>query len=259
MKNKKFPSSTSWSHVSKWYSETVGQKGHYFHEKLIIPSVLRIANLKNGDSILDLGCGEGVLARHLPKDISYFGVDIAKSLISEAKRKDHNRNHQYKVLDITKPLTLPKKNFTHAVFILSLQNMNNIKQALNNVFNHLAPNGLLIIVLNHPCFRIPRQSGWGIFEKNKIQYRWVNRYLSPLKIPISTHPGRNNSAVTWTFHQPLSSYFSMLSQTGFLVENLEEWSSEKTSVGSAAKMENRARVEIPLFLTIAAKKLITRS
>jgi len=43
---------------------------------------------------------------------------------------------------------------------------------------------VLVIVLNHPCFRIPRQSGWGIDEKNKLQFRKVIKYMSPMEIPL---------------------------------------------------------------------------
>jgi len=38
-----------------------------------------------------------------------------------------------------------------------------------------------------------------------------------------------------------------------VIEKIEEWASDKDSVGKAAKMENRARAEIPLFMAIQAK------
>jgi hypothetical protein len=39
------------------------------------------------------------------------------------------------------------------------------------------------------------------------------------------------------------------------VELIEEWYSDKTSEGSQAKRENRARTEFPLFLAISSFKL----
>jgi len=114
-------------------------------------------------------------------------------------------------------------------------------------------------VLNHPAFRIPRQSGWGINEKTKQQYRWVNRYSTPLKIPIDMNPGQKNQKssgqTTWSFHRSLQDYVSMLVKAGFVITGLEEWSSDKESEGKAARMENRARQEFPLFLTLIASKI----
>ena len=121
---------------------------------------------------------------------------------------------------------------------------------------HLQLNGTFVIVLNHPAFRIPRQSSWGIDEQNKLQYRKINRYLSPLKIPITAHPGQKQSALTWSFHNPISYYISLLTHHGFVVDAFEEWASDKESQkGKTGKMENRSRAEIPLFLAIRARKL----
>jgi hypothetical protein len=107
--------------------------------------------------------------------------------------------------------------------------------------------------MNHPCFRVPRQSSWGVDEQKKLQYRRIDRYMEPLKIPIQTHPGQGDkSPQTWSFHHPLSTYVEGLSKSGFVIEKIEEWLSDKLSTGGKAKMENRSRLEFPLFLTIYA-------
>ena len=46
----------------------------------------------------------------------------------------------------------------------------------------------------------------------------------------------------------------MLQQAGFVIQLIEEWGSDKSSVGSAARMENRSRQEFPLFLALKAIK-----
>lgn len=245
---------TSWQKVSGWYKNLVKEKGHYFHEHLVIPKSLSLLSLDSASSILDLGCGEGVLARNIPKNIYYQGVDIAASLIAYAKKNDHNPLHKYAVGNVTRPLPIAKKDFTHAVFILALQNISEPFLALKNAASYLKKGGKLLIVLNHPYFRIPRQTSWGIDEKNKTQYRRIDRYLTPLKIPINMHPGEKESPVTWSFHFPLSDYSKFLYDSGLVIEKIEEWTSDKISVGKAAKMENRSREEFPLFLAILAEK-----
>jgi hypothetical protein len=115
--------------------------------------------------------------------------------------------------------------------------------------------GDMVIVLNHPSFRIPRQSSWGVDEANKLEYRRVNRYLSNLEIPINMRPGDKNSPVTWSYHHPLEYYVRAINNAGMVITDLEEWTSDKVSVGKAARAENRARKEFPLFLAIKAVKI----
>jgi SAM-dependent methyltransferase len=244
---------TSWEKDSSWYKEKTTGSGLYFHEHVVIPGAKKLLALPKDANVLDLGCGTGVLGRSIPKDISYLGIDVAPSLVEQAQREDRSPKHTHMTADVTRPLSI-ESNFTHATLILSLQNMKDPFSVLKNAAAHLSPNGILVIILNHPCFRIPRQSSWGIDETNKVQYRRINRYLSPLEIPITMHPGKQNSTVTWSYHHPLGDYTAMLKTNGFVIDTLEEWSSDKRSTGSAAKMENRTRKEIPLFLALRAFK-----
>jgi hypothetical protein len=46
----------------------------------------------------------------------------------------------------------------------------------------------------------------------------------------------------------------MLRNAGFVITRIEEWTSDKESEGKAAKQENRARAEFPLFMAIQALK-----
>lgn len=248
--------SSSWQRVSPWYSKVTNRgQGHYYHEHVVIPGTLKLLGLKPVPTpkLLDLACGNGVLAKSLPRETEYTGVDLAPGLINEAKRTDRNRDHKYFISDITKPLILPT-DFTHAAIILALQNVENPGGAIKNAAKHLVKNGTLVMVINHPTFRIPRQSSWGIDEGRKIQYRRVDKYLSPMTIPINMNPSDRNSETTLSYHLPLSDYSKMLMDAGFAIELIEEWASDKESVGSVGRMENRSRQEIPLFMAIVATK-----
>jgi SAM-dependent methyltransferase len=242
---------TSWDSSEEWYRGCVGEKGHYYHESVILSGSIRLLDLKPNHSLLDLGCGQGVLERALPKTIQYTGIDNSKFLIAEAKKM--SVKGQFFVADACKKLPLDQ-TFDAASFILSLQNMESPDLAIATAASHLKENGKLLIVLNHPCFRIPRQSHWGIDEQMKLQYRRMNVYMTPQKIPIQTNPSlKNKSSTTYTFHHPLSSYISWLSQNGLVVTQVEEWCSDKKSEGGRARMEDRARKEFPLFLTLLTK------
>lgn len=244
-------SPTSWESSHKWYDCLVGEKGHYYHEHIVLPRSFELLNLKQGDSLLDLGCGQGILSREIPSHVDYLGIDASPSLIKEAKKRSQK---EFQVGDITKPLSL-KRSFSHTALILVLQNVEDHEKALQNAARALKPGGKLLIVLNHPCFRIPRQSNWGVDEAKKLQYRRLDLYMSSLKIPIQTHPGSGEkSPTTWSFHHPLSVYTEALAKAGFSIEKMQEWISDKKSTGAKARMENRSREEFPLFLAILAQK-----
>ncbi|MCB1068260.1 MAG: methyltransferase domain-containing protein [Simkania sp.] len=244
---------TSWKQVGKWYDQIVSDEGHYYHQEVIFPKLQTWLKLHKDDAILDMGCGQGVLARQLKKGIVYYGLDLAPSLIEQAQKR--SKEHQFFVRDVTKPLDLDRTNFSYALFILSLQNMKDPGQAITQATAHLKKGGKLILVLNHPCFRIPRQSHWEIDPEKKLQSRKVDRYMSPMEIPITMHPGEKKEEVrTYSYHFPLSDLCHFLTEAGLAITRLDEWCSNKESTGKWAKMENRARKEFPLFLALEATK-----
>ena len=246
---------TSWEKSSNWYKKIVGDDGHYFHQTIIFPKIKQLIDFSKINSVLDLACGQGIFERQLDQNKEYVGIDISRSLINEASNKSINKRHQFLVSDVSKDLPLKKDDFDLVTIILALQNIKNINGVIKNASKHLKKGGKFLIILNHPIFRIPRQSAWGIDSQNKIQYRRIERYMSNLEIPISTNPGKfQKSEITWSFHNPLSKYSQLLFENGFLIEKIEEWVSEKKSTGPMAKMEDRARNEIPMFMAIVASQ-----
>jgi len=252
MKERHPTTSTSWQSSARWYDELVGEKGHYYHEHVILPRLFPLLDLTPQSSLLDLACGQGIVARKLPAGVSYTGLDAAKELIHAAKKYSP---HTFLAADVTKSLPI-KETFTHATCILALQNIEQPDKVFQNVKKHLVKGGRFVMVLNHPAFRIPRQSSWGFDDATKIQYRKINGYMKAQKVPISMHPGKakmGEVSNTWSFHHPLSQYSAWLFQAGFVIEKIEEWCSDQVSVGGASRWENRAREEFPLFMTIVAK------
>lgn len=251
-------SSDSWESSNSWYDKIVGPKGHYYHQHVVLPGVLKLLDLGNSSEtkLVDLACGQGVLSRHLPRGTEYLGIDASPSLIQAAQRLRQEPSHRFMTADLGRALTLKENNFSHATIILALQNIAAPEEVLKNAARLLKKGGRLVLVLSHPCFRIPRQSSWQIDEAKKMQYRRLDRYFSPMKIPIQTNPSQGGeSASTWTYHSPLSSYSLWLKQAGFAIEVMEEWLSDKKSIGRTATMENRSREEFPLFLAFSAVKI----
>ena len=151
----KKPKDTSWKKAHKWYDSLVDKEGHFFHKELIFPKIFESIKLKENDSFLDIGCGQGVLARRLPEKNLYYGVDLAGPLLEKARSYGELKSRHFIKKDACAPFNLDKTDFTYATMILSLQNMAKPEVALQNARAHLGETGTLILVLNHPCFRIP--------------------------------------------------------------------------------------------------------
>ena len=248
---------TSWEKVHKWYDRHVSE-GSDHQREIIIPGALKLLDPQKSEKIIDIGCGQGEFCRELAnRGAQVVGVDASKSLIATAKKKTGEKyNIHYLVSDAAKIEGISDKTFDAACSILAVQNMEDLAAVAKETTRVLKDNGRLVWVLNHPCFRIPRQSGWGFDEGRKLQYRRIDRYMSELKIPIQMHPGANPGVHTWTFHRPLSVYFDQLNLNGFAVRKLEEWvSKRKSNPGAKARAENMSREEIPLFLAISAVKV----
>lgn len=249
---------TDWNQVAKWYDALVGEKGSEYQQEVIFPNALKLMQLKPQETVLDLACGQGAFCRELlSQQCRILGVDASPELIRMARTRSSSEISFFiqNVLHVSQ-LSLPPIDVI--VCLLAIQNMNPLEKVFAECAKILKPQGRLVFVMTHPCFRVPRQTHWGFLETQSIQYRRVDMYLSELKIPIIAHPGKDPDLYTWSFHRPLQSYIQALAQAGFWVDGMEELISHKTSLpGPKARAENRARQEIPLFLALRARKINT--
>mgnify|MGYP000322991800 CR=1 FL=1 len=246
-KSPKNRENSSFEDSAKWYDSIVGSTGHLYHRSVIFPKLKSYIEEKKYSSILDLACGQGAFCQTLPRTLSYTGIDLSPSLIKSASQR--HPYHQWHIADVTKSLPI-QGTFDCVLCILALQNIADPAAVFVQAKKYLSPQGSFIIVLNHPCFRIPRQSSWAIAE-NGLQYRRIDRYATPMEIPIFTHPSKKEeSTQTVSFHHPLSSFSQFAYKAGLSIHLLEEWHSPLKSEGKFRKRENRAREEFPLFCTL---------
>ena len=231
---------TSWQGVAKWYNQKLSASGSYYHEHTVIPGVLDMLELDKSSTLLDLACGQGILPQRIKQLDRYVGIDLASDLITSAKKAKYPFDATFQVGDVSQSLNLGSQKFSHITMILALQNIEHPAMVIRNIAEHLQKNGAVVIVMNHPMFRIPRQSSWEIDQQSKMQYRRINRYYSELKIPIDMHPGERQKKLTWSFHHPLSFYFDLFKKNNLVVTDLQEWVSDKESEGKAAKGEEGA-------------------
>ena len=251
------PPKTSWDAVSDWYADYVSKPGT-FQKTVIFPGVIRLLKPEADKIYLDIACGEGAFSRDLAKAAknTVIGFDASPSLVARAT-KIAPKSIRYFVSDAAKfAHRLEPDSIDGASCILAIQNINPCAPVFLQTARVLKSGAPFVIVLNHPCFRMPRQSGWGWDDQRKLQYRRVDRYLSSYEMPILMHPGISAKTKTYSYHRSLQEYMNELSHAGFAIDAIEEWVSPKNSdSGPRAKAENTARAEIPLFMAIRAIKI----
>jgi len=245
---------TSWDQVATWYDGWVGDRGSDYHRALAIPAVMDLLEPRRGEQILDVGGGQGVLAPYLAEaGAEATVVDASARLIATARRR-HGRDGRFLVGDArTLPAVagLDPASFDAAVFMLSIQDMDPLDSVLRGVAWALRPNGRVVILMTHPAFRQPRHSGWGFDEGRKLQYRRVDSYLTPMAVPMKSLGG---GRPTRSFHRPIGDYVNALADAGFVVDAMRELPDlpPHRRPGKAARADERAQAEIPIFLALRA-------
>jgi len=249
---------TSWGGVADWYDDLLTKTEGTYQKEVILPNLLRAMEIKKGEKVLDLACGQGFFSREFAKaGAEVLGLDISPELIKIASLQTTNYKLPavFKVAPADNLKSVPDSSMDKAAIVLAIQNIENLMGTMAECARVLKKGGKLFIVMNHPVFRIPKASSWGWDEEKKMQYRQLDAYMSESREKIDMHPGEKSRDYTISFHRPLQVYFKAMRKAGFAVRSLEEWISGRVSQpGPRAKAENAARAEFPLFLFWEAVK-----
>ncbi len=278
---------SSWDHVASWYDQLLEDRGSDHYEQVIIPGALRLLDVRPGERVLDVACGQGMFSRRLAAlGADVTGVDAAPRLIAAARAADPQGRYAAGDVRALGALRL-EPGFDAVTCIMALMNVEPLGPVLEGAAALLCEGGRFVGVALHPAFRAPGQTSWqwegppaapgqgqtaarprgrrgrtasrrrtaGGEPAEVRQYRRVDAYLSPAQREIVMNPGAVASGAppvtTTTYHRPIGAYVKAFADAGLRIDALEEWPSARTSrPGPRAAEENRARREIPMFLAI---------
>lgn len=259
---------SSWDHVAEWYDSLLDQRSSDHHHRVIVPGTLRLLEPREGQRVLDVACGQGVLAAGLVHHgANVVGLDLSPKLIDAAHGhlRPAGSQAEFLVMDARDLSNETHRlggagSFDAAALVMAAMNIDPIEPVFAGVRTLLRTDGRFVIVMLHPSFRAPQQTAWHWEEDESGDercVRTVSGYLSTFRSSIVMNPGQaargRRAVTTWTYHRPLQMYVAALAHAGFTIDMIEEWTSQRASEpGRRASEENRSRREIPLFMAIRA-------
>lgn len=236
---------TAWERHAGWWQahHTSGEDPEY--EDQIIPLI--VEQCGNARRILDLGCGEGQVARALVAALSnreVVGLDIAHAQLVTAA----TRGGGLLLLrgDLT---TLPFRSgsFDGAVACLVFDHVVDFERTLDEVARVLTPGGIFVFLVNHPLMQTP-DSGW-IDDQILGEHYWrVGPYAVDRVWSEEIAPGVDFPFV----HRPISRYINAMASRGLLVEEMLEPLPTPGFVAMAAEYEEL--VGIPRLLIMRLRR-----
>ncbi len=197
-----------------------------------------------GRLTLDIGCGEGRLARDLKaRGHRVVAIDASPTLVAHAREADPSMD--VLVADAAR-LPLQDQVADLGVAFMSLQDMDDMPGAVGETFRVLAAGSRFCLAVVHPLNSAGRFSS----EASDAPFTIADDYLAP----HSYTDAIERDGLPMTFHSqhwPLERYFSALEQAGFLVEALREVTVDRASLQDP---RDPRWLRIPLFLHVLALK-----
>ncbi len=146
-------------------------------KKYLWPELVKLAGMiKDGDRVLDAGCGNGRLAgAFIDKNIYYLGIDSSEKLIEAADKnfqfsnKIQNTKCKFQVADVLELDKIQENNFNYIFCIAVLHHLpgNELRlKALGQMKRKLKPGGKIIITVWNLWSRAK-------FRKLIIKYSWL--------------------------------------------------------------------------------------
>ena len=207
------------------------QEGNAFQNILIAPAAERLLNLKPGEQVLEIACGNGNFARRIAQlGVNIVATDFSEVFIERAKARttENTDRIEYRVIDATNEeqlLSLGKRRFDAAYCGQALMDMSTIDPLMSALSQLLKEDGRFVFSIMHPCFNNMGVKLMAEEEDREGELLTtysvkVSKYSRPFTVKglgIVDQPTPH-----YYFHRPLNVLFNACFRAGFVLNGLEE-------------------------------------
>lgn len=247
-----------WNRKSQFWDELHGDRGNAFHRRLVEPSVLQLLDLKAGESVLDIGCGNGALARRLAGSGAIVtAFDFSDELIRRAKArgKGDEARVEYHILDATDEaamLGLGAGRFDAITCTMTLMDIPTIEPLFRAAARLLRASGRFVFASQHPAFN----SNNPVFVHEKedrdgvVSDHFAVKLRTYLDLPPVIGAGApGEPSPHYYFHRPLGELLNAAFAAGFVLDGLLEPAFSETDASATAGLTWQNLSQIPPVLS----------
>lgn len=201
-------------HAQWWLDGFTGGVDPEYEEQIIPLAREELAGFKK---VLDVGCGDGQIARALAAQGSeVLGIDPTELHISVARERAGGPTYE-----IGSALHLPVEDSSQdaVVACLVFEHIDDVDTALSEVARVLKPEGQFSFFLNHPLLQTPG-SGWiddHIIDPPEQYWR-----IGPYLVETESIEEVEKDVFIRFLHRPLSRYINSLIANGLVIERMLE-------------------------------------
>jgi SAM-dependent methyltransferase len=203
-----------WEENSEWWARTFTAGADPEYEHQILPLVA--GHLRGAGRVLDIGCGEGQVSRHVAAGGRplVVGVDPAPAQLARAVARGGGARY---LRASGEELPFRDGSFDAAVCCLVIEHVADEDAVFCEVARVLAPGGRFLLLVNHPLFQ---GIGSGLVDDHILGERYwrVGPYLHDDVVVEEVDPGVHIPFA----HRPLSGYLNPLADAGLLLTRMEE-------------------------------------
>jgi SAM-dependent methyltransferase len=237
-----------WEQQARWWQEgfTEGADPEYVEQ--ILP--MAAAELAGAERVLDVGCGEGQVARLARAGGARHVVGVDPTWAQMEVARDRAGGPGYVQAGAT---ALPVRSgaFDAVVACLVFEHVRDVDGALAEVGRVLRSGGRFCFFLNHPLLQTPN-SGWiddQVLDPPEQYWR-----IGPYLVEDETVEQVEAGVFIPFVHRPLSRYVNAMAAGGLLIERMEEPPPPPGFLALAAEYAEAA--SIPRLLYLRARKAI---
>ncbi|MBB3700606.1 methyltransferase domain-containing protein [Flammeovirga yaeyamensis] len=242
MKNVNQENKEIWNTNAGEWDKAMGEFGNDWHLQLIAPETERLLNLKEGQFLLDAGCGNGIFSRRMAnKGVKVTAFDFSETNI-ELSKKYSSDNIDYHVLDMTFEadlIQLTDKKYHGIVSNMVFMDVPEVETFFSKINYLMKDDGHFVFSIQHPCFNSEFMEVTN--EENILMKGYIDASTSKGKAVSEQKEDQ------FYFHRPISYYINLGAKNGLVVDACIEPTFEKEVGGPFTKF--------PPILIISMRKL----